>query len=103
MELMGTHDDRVLEFPNLEEERARRLKIEVERLARLPTVEWMFYVANDDYAAKYGVDSAALKKMVEAVLKEAEKTRQAELTKQRLDARVEKQKAARQRSRQEGA
>jgi hypothetical protein len=50
----GDHDDgregdrptTVVSFPASErlsdEERAQRLKTEVERLARLPTVEWMF-------------------------------------------------------------
>src|SRR5262245_46420052 len=60
----------VVEFPNAEE-RARRLRVEVERLARLPTVEWMFYL--DDIAAKYGVGSAKLKAMITAIIGAAEK------------------------------
>jgi hypothetical protein len=43
----------VLEFPNAED-RARRLRLEVERLARLPTVEWMFYLG--DSAAKHNIE-----------------------------------------------
>src|SRR5215831_5455952 len=62
----------VVEFPNTEE-RARRLRVEVERLAQLPTVEWMFYVEGEGYAEKYGVDRAALKRMVKAVIREREK------------------------------
>jgi hypothetical protein len=68
-------DDRIVPFPGPEpvpdEERARRLKIEVDRLARLPTVEWLLYL--DDTAKKYSVDKAALREMVEAVVKEIEK------------------------------
>jgi putative DNA primase/helicase len=64
--------------PAPEEERPRRLRIEAERLARLPTVEWMYYVALDGY-----VDSATLKKTVDAVIKETEKKRQTEQTEQR--------------------
>jgi putative DNA primase/helicase len=94
-----TRDDKVVEFPNPppipDEERAHRLKIEVERLAGLPTVEWLYYVATEDYLAKFGVDNATVKKMVEAVIKEREKARQAEQTEQRqLEARAEKQRAA---------
>jgi hypothetical protein len=65
-----------------DEECARRLAIEVERLARLPTVERMLYVETEDYT-KFGVDNATVKKMVEAVIKETEKKRQAEQTEQR--------------------
>ena len=61
----------VVEFPNAEE-RARRLRIEVERLSRLPVVEWLFYLP--DIAKKYGIEDAALKRMIEAVIKAAEKT-----------------------------
>jgi hypothetical protein len=64
-------DDRAVQFPIPEEERARRLKAEVERLARLPRVEWMFYL--DGSAEKHGVTKAALKSMIEAVIKETEK------------------------------
>jgi hypothetical protein len=62
----------VVGFPN-SEERARRLRIEVERLARQPTVEWMYYVECGDNAEKHGIDKAKLKQMVEAVIKENEK------------------------------
>src|SRR5215831_9442208 len=67
---MMTRDDKVVDFPN-SEERARRLKVEVERLARLPLVEWMFYL--DDTAKKHGIASAKLKAMIEGVIKAAEK------------------------------
>ena len=55
-----SRDEKIVEFPKPEEvtpeERARRLRIEVERLARLPTVEWMYYVESVGYAEKYGTD-----------------------------------------------
>ena len=96
--------DTVLPFPIPEEERARRLKVEVERLARLPTVEWMLYVSTETHAAKYGVDGATLKRMVEAVIKEVEKTRQAQRIEQRrVEDRAERaqDRAARQAQREQ--
>ena len=84
-------NDTVLPFPAPDEERARRLRVEVERLARLPTVEWMLYVATESHAAKYGVDCATLKRMVEVVVKENEKKRRAEQVEQRqIEARAER-------------
>jgi hypothetical protein len=65
--------ERVVPFPVPEEERARRLKIEVERLARLSTTEWIYYVESAGYAEKYGVDKATFKMMVEVVVKEIAK------------------------------
>ena len=50
-----------IEFPKAEvppEERARRLKSEVDRLASLPAVEWLFYVESDGVAEKHGVSRA---------------------------------------------
>ena len=57
----------VVDFPNTEE-RARRLRVEVDRLARLPTVEWMFYLEGS--AEKHGIDKTALRAMVQTVIKE---------------------------------
>lgn len=71
-----SRDEKIVEFPKPEEvteERARRLRIEVERLARLPTVEWMYYVESVGYAEKYGTDKATLGRMVEAVIEDNEK------------------------------
>src|SRR5215471_11101275 len=83
--------DSVVPFRAPDEERARRLTIELERLAQLPMVEWMFYVATESHAAKYGVDCATLKRMVEAVVKENEKKHRAEQAEQRrIEARAEK-------------
>jgi hypothetical protein len=84
-------EDTVVPFPQSDEERARRLKIEVDRLAQLSTVEWMLYVTTESYAAKYGVDCATLKRMVEAVVKENEKKHRAEQVEQRrIEARAER-------------
>jgi putative DNA primase/helicase len=87
--------DTVLPFPAPDEERARRLVAEVERLARLPAVEWLFYVSTESYAAKYDTDCITLKKLVEAVIKETEKKARDEQTEQRrTEDRAEKQRAA---------
>jgi hypothetical protein len=64
----------VVEFPQPEltpEERARRLRVEVERWARLAPGEWRLYA--DEVAEKYKVSRADLKAMVEAVIKANEK------------------------------
>jgi hypothetical protein len=61
----------VVEFPTSDEERARRLRAEVERLAGLPPVEWMFYLS-EGVAKKYGVERANLQKMIEATIKQRE-------------------------------
>jgi hypothetical protein len=69
-------DAQVVSFPNTsntENESARRLKQEVERLAALPTVEWIYYIESDGYAARFDVDKATLRRMVEATIKEREK------------------------------
>jgi Protein of unknown function (DUF3631) len=73
----GEDKKKILEFrpPSITDEsaaeRASRLKTEVDRLARLPPVEWMYYL--DDTAKKHGITSAKLKTMVERVIKEREK------------------------------
>ena len=48
--MSGDDPKQIVEFPKAEivpEERARRLKIEVDRLASLPVVEWRYYVECD--------------------------------------------------------
>jgi hypothetical protein len=71
-------DDRIVPFPGPEpvpdEERARRLKNEVERLARLSPGEYLLYL--DDTAKRYGVDKAVLREMIETVIREIDKKRQ---------------------------
>jgi hypothetical protein len=69
-------DPKILGFPKAEvppEERARRLRVEVDRLASLPAVEWMFYLASEGIAEKYGVSHADMKKMIEATVRANEK------------------------------
>jgi hypothetical protein len=84
-------------LPMPEEERVRRLKIEVERLARLPTVERTYYLATEDYIAKFGVDdNATVRKMVEAVVKEAEKKAREDKADERHEQRRAEQKQERQ-------
>ena len=51
--MSGDDPKKIVEFPKAElppEERARRLKMEVERLARLPVVERLFYIECEDVA-----------------------------------------------------
>src|SRR5262249_23569901 len=67
---------KIAEFPKAEivpEERARRLKMEVERLASLPVVERLFYAECEDVAEKHGVSRDVMKAMVEAQIKTNEK------------------------------
>jgi hypothetical protein len=66
---------KIVDLPKAEvdpEERARRLKVEVERLANLPPVEWMLYLS-EGVAEKHGVDRADMKEMIEATIKAREK------------------------------
>src|SRR6516164_2159120 len=72
---MVTRDDKIVDFPN-SEERARRLKVEVERLARQSPAEWHFWL--DDSAKKYGIEPGKLKKMIEATIKANEKAQRAQ-------------------------
>jgi hypothetical protein len=84
----------VVEFPVSDEERARRLKVEVERLGRLPPAEWIYYVESAGYAEKYGVDKTTLKTMVEATIKENEKkAREDRGELRRREDRAEKQRS----------
>jgi putative DNA primase/helicase len=70
-----TSEDKVARFPVSisPEEWARRLKVEVDRLARQSPTEWLYYVALDGYAEKYGVNKTTLRQMVEATVKAHEK------------------------------
>ena len=69
-------DPKILGFPKAEvplEERAGRLKTEVDELARKPETEWPYYLERGDIAKKHGIETAALKKMIEATIKANEK------------------------------
>jgi hypothetical protein len=97
----GDDPKKIVEFPTAElppEERARRLKIEVERLARLPTVEWLYYIESTDVAEKHQVSRAILKEMIETTIKANEKkAREDRAEDQQRIQRVEKDKVAAQR------
>ena len=55
------------------DERARRLRAEVERLAWMSPAEWLFYVESEGVAEKHGITRAAFKEMIEATIKQREK------------------------------
>ena len=78
------------------EERARRLKIEVDRLASLPVVEWLFYIECEDVAEKHDLSRAVMKAMVEAAIKANEKrAREDRAENPRSEQRAEKAKKRR--------
>jgi hypothetical protein len=93
--------NKVVDFSKPEvapEERARRLKVEVDRLASLPVVEWMYYVHDDGVAEKHGVSRAAMRAMIEATVKANEKkAREDKAEDRQREQRVEKQRASTQR------
>ncbi len=73
---MTGDEKKIVHFPKAEvdpEERACRLKVEVERLASLPVTEWLFYIESDGVAEKHNVSRNAMKKMIEATVKDCEK------------------------------
>jgi len=70
----GDDPKKIVEFPKVEvspEEEARRLKVEVERLARQSPAEWMFWL--DESAKKHGIEPAQLKAMIQETIKQREK------------------------------
>ena len=93
---MTSQDDKIIIDSAISlEERARRLQTEVERLARLPVVEWRFYLEQGDIPAKYGIASVKLKEMIEAVIAaDGKKAREA-----KADDRREKREAERKQGR----
>jgi hypothetical protein len=93
-------DDKIVSFPVTPvptEEVARRLQVEVERLARLPTVEWQYYVAIGDTAKKFNIEPAMLKRMIEAVIRANEKKARED----KADDRREKRQVERKQERDE--
>jgi hypothetical protein len=94
--------ENIVEFPKSdvtsdEGERARRLKVEVERLASLPPVEWLLYV-NEGIGKKYGVSPATMQKMIERVIKERKKkAREDKAEKQQREQRAKKARSEAQR------
>jgi putative DNA primase/helicase len=75
------------------EEQARRLGVEVERLARLPLFEWPLYL--DETASRYGLEPAKLKQMVEVTIRANEK----KASEAKADDRREKRQVERKQER----
>jgi Protein of unknown function (DUF3631) len=97
-------DPKILGFPKAEEvppeERAHRLKTEVDELARKPETEWLYYLERGEIAKKHGIETAALKKMIEATIKANEKKAREDKAEDRQRVqRVEKDKVTAQRER----
>jgi hypothetical protein len=82
------------------EERARRLGVEIARLAALPLFEWPLYL--NDVAGKHGVAPAQLKQMVEATIKAREKkAREDRVEVEARERRAEKKKEKARREQRE--
>jgi hypothetical protein len=98
-----SRDEKIVDFPKAApEEQAQRLQIEVERLARLPPVEWLFYLSTDGFAEKHGVERATLKGMIEASIKANEKkAREDKAEDQQRERRVEKEQTKARREQRE--
>jgi hypothetical protein len=94
-------DNKVVEFAQSEispvspEERARRLRVEVERLARLTPGEWRLYA--DEVCEKHKVSHADLKAMIEATIKDNEK----KARENKVEVRQQKRDAGHRADRQE--
>src|SRR5262245_50213499 len=87
--------DNVVGFPISAEERARRLRDEVERLAGQSPTEWRYYLEQGEIAKKHGVETAALKEMIEATVRAAEKkAREDKAEDRQREQRAEKQRTA---------
>ena len=93
-------DEKIVDFPKAEitpEERARRLKVEVERLARQSPTEWMFWLP--DSANQHVVSPATLEAMIKATVKENEKKAlEAKAEDRQREQRVEKERMTAQRA-----
>src|SRR5262249_17896746 len=92
--MSGDDPKKIVVFPEAEivpEERARRLKLEVERLASVQVVERLFYIECEDLAEKHGFSRDVMKAMVEAQIKANEKrAREDRAENHRSEQRVEK-------------
>jgi hypothetical protein len=92
----GAQGAAIVEFPTITpedtpDEHARRLRVEVDRLASLPVTEWLYYLERGEIAEKHGVTSAALKEMIEATIKANEKKKREDKAEDRQ--RVEKEQS----------
>jgi hypothetical protein len=88
--------DKVVQLPSTApevspEERARRLTAEVQRLARMSSTEWLYYLESGDIARKYEIESRKLKEMIEATIKVNEKKeREVKVDNHRAEQRAER-------------
>ena len=90
--MSGDSFHKVVDFPNTEE-RARRLTVEVERLARQSPAEWLFWL--DDSAKKHGIEPGKLKAMIEATVRaNARAAKQEQAEQRQREQRAEQQRAA---------
>jgi hypothetical protein len=91
--------DKIVEFPKTEisdDEKARRIAIEVDRLAAQPTVEWRW--ACKSRASLFGITPEELREFVEAKLRDIKAAeRAAEAAKRRQEERAEKQRRSAER------
>lgn len=94
-----TDDKRIVEFPKSEisdEERAHRIRVEVDRLVRLAPGEWLIWYKRN--AQKLGIAPEALREFIEAKLRDiAAEKRAAEAEKRRQEERVERQRRSAER------
>jgi hypothetical protein len=75
------------------EERARRIQVEVNRLANLSPGEWMFWL--DSVAEERGIDKAKLKEMIEATVRANEKkAREAKAEDRQREQRADRERTA---------
>jgi hypothetical protein len=93
-------DDNIVNFPAKPaeeavppEERARRLKVEVDRLASLPVLEWMLYL--EETAKKHGISQTKLRQMITAAINRVEREKSAR-EKQIRQERAERERQIRQ-------
>ncbi len=88
-EQAGEATENVVQFLISEEERKRRLMVEVHRLAGLATVDWMFQLTSraDFFTEHFGISAAEMKMLINARLKDIEK---AKAEARRIEARTEK-------------
>jgi hypothetical protein len=94
---MSDGEKKIVQFPTeiSPEERARRLGVEVERLAKLPPFEWLMYLP--DVATKYGLEPDQLKEIIKATIRENDKR----VREAKADDRREKQRVERKQERED--
>jgi flagellar biosynthesis GTPase FlhF len=108
LRMSGDDSKKIVEFPQPEialEERARRLRVDVERLAALPAAEWLFYLESEGVAEKHGISRATMRATIEATVTANEKKAREDKAedRQREQRAEKKQTAARRESKREQA